>query len=327
MDARERLRGHVLETPCVEAPALAEEAGCARLLLKRDHLQPTGSFKERGAANALALLPPRGRARGAIAASAGNHALGLARHGARLGIPVTLVMPVGAVRAKVQRCRALGAEVVLAGDRFEDAETHARQLAWERGASFIHPFDDEAVIAGQGTMGLEILEQVPDCDVLVVAVGGGGLLAGVATVVKTLRPEVRVVAVEPAAAPCFTAALLAGHPVDAPVLPTFADGLAVARAGSNTTAIAARLVDDVVTVSEDEIAWAMLRLFETDRVAVEGAGATALAAILAGRVGGISGATVVAPVCGANVDASVFARALAVGLARRTEAAIGAEVI
>lgn len=318
--ARERLCGAIRETPCTESPELGAEAG-VRLWLKRDHLQATGSFKERGAANALACLSPAARRRGVVAASAGNHGLGLARHGARLGVPVTLVMPRDAARVKVERCRALGAEVVLEGGSFTEAEAFARELAGRGRRRLVHPFDDPAVMAGQGTLALEVLEQVPELGAIVVPVGGGGLLAGVAVAVKAARPKVRVFAAEAAAAPSFAAAWARRRPVSVPVAPTFADGLAVARVGEATFAAVRGLVDGVVTVSEAEIAWAMLRLFELERTPVEGAGAVALAAVLSGRLARRLGrGPVVVPVCGANVDAATFAAALQLGVAQRNRA-------
>lgn len=278
------------------------------LWLKRDDLQRTGSFKERGARNALLCITLEQRARGVVAASAGNHALGLAYHGAQLGVRVTVVMPVTAPAVKVTRCRGLGAEVVLHGENFEQAQEHARQVAAVTGAAHVHPFDDLNVIAGQGTMALEILEQTPHLDTLVVPVGGGGLLAGIVTVVKALRPDVRVVAVEPANAAGFVAAYLNGGPASAVVASTLADGLAVSRVGELTFALAAPLVDDVVTVTEAELAVAVAALARRAGAVVEGAGAAALAAVLAGKV---TGRTVVLPVCGRNIDARTHERIVA----------------
>lgn len=319
--AARRLRGVVRDTPCVLSPELGVESG-VRLFLKHDHLQATGSFKERGAANALLLLDESRRRRGVVAASAGNHALGLAWHGRRLGVPVTLVMPCRAARVKVERCRSLGAEVVLEGKGFDEAGEVALNLACERNATFVHPFDDPAVIAGQGTMAVEILRQSPDVDAVVVPVGGGGLLAGLATWLKAMRPDVAVIGVEPECAASLSGALSAGACLRVSVAPTFADGLAVAQSGRYALRAARQFVDTVVTVSEAEIAWAMLRLFEAERTAVEGAGATALAAVLAGTLPWLSGKTVVVPIGGCNVDAGMFARALHLGLSRRDEVSL-----
>ncbi len=313
--ARRRLATGLRLTPCLIAPALSEIVGM-ELWLKRDDLQRTGSFKERGARHALLCLTAEQRARGVVAASAGNHALGLAYHGAPLGARVTVVMPATAPAVKITRCRGLGAEVVLHGENFEQAHAHAQQIAAVTGAALVHPFDDLNVIAGQGTMALEILEQTPHLDTLVVPVGGGGLLAGVATVVKSLRPDVRVIAVEPANAAGFVAAYLHGGPAPAALAPTLADGLAVSRVGELTFALAAPLVDDVVTVTESEIAAAVSVLARRAGVVAEGAGATALAAVLAGKLSLRATRTIVLPICGRNIDARTHERAVTEGAAR-----------
>jgi threonine dehydratase len=313
--ARRHLAGGVRLTPCVPAPALGAIAGM-EIRLKREDLQRTGSFKERGARHALLRLGAAARERGVIAASAGNHALGLAFHGAQLGVRVTVVMPAGAPVVKVNRCRGLGAEVVLHGRCFDEAQAHALTLAAATGATPVHPFDDYAVIAGQGTLALEILEQAPELDTLVLPVGGGGLLAGAVTVVKALRPAVRVIGVEPENAAGFLAACVQGGPCRAAVLPTLADGLAVARVGTRTFAQAARLIDDLVTVSEEEIARAIGRLARCAGTVAEGAGAVPLAAVLAGKV---RARRAVLLVSGRNIDARtherVVSRALAAGAA------------
>ncbi|MCX6953178.1 MAG: threonine/serine dehydratase [Verrucomicrobia bacterium] len=305
--ARRRLATGLRLTPCLIAPSLSEIVGM-EIWLKRDDLQRTGSFKERGARHALLCLSPAQRAAGVVAASAGNHALGLAYHGAQLGVRVTVVMPAHAPAVKVNRARGLGAAVVLHGENFEQAHAHAEHLAAATGATLVHPFDDLNVIAGQGTMALEILEQVPHADTLVVPVGGGGLLAGVLTVVKALRPDVRVIAVEPANAAGFVAAYLHGGPAPAALASTLADGLAVSRVGALTFALAAPLVDDVVTVTEAELAAAIALLARRGGVVAEGAGAAAFAAVLAGKV---SARAAVLPICGRNIDARVHERVVA----------------
>lgn len=289
--------------------SISEQMGL-RVWLKRDDLQRTGSFKERGARHALLCLSDFERARGVVAASAGNHALGLAFHGGILGVRVTVVMPVQAPAVKIARCRGLGAEVVLYGQNFEEAQAFALEIARQTGATHVHPFDDLNVMAGQGTMALEILEQVSDLDTLVVPVGGGGLLAGVATVMKALRPAVRVIAVEPENAAGFLAACLHGEPRAAFLAPTLADGLAVATVGEKTFAVAAGLVDDVVTVSESEIAGAISLLARKEGIVAEGAGAVALAAVFAGKV---SGRALVLPVGGRNIDARLHENLVASG--------------
>jgi threonine dehydratase len=305
--ARRRVATGLRVTPSIIAPALSDLTGM-RIWLKRDDLQRTGAFKERGARNALLCLTPEERARGVVAASAGNHALGLAFHGAQLGVPVTVVVPVTAPEVKIARCRALGARVVVQGTSFDAAQAFAAEWAQQTGASLVHPFDDLRVIAGQATMALEFLEQVQQLDTVVVPVGGGGLLAGVATAVKALRPRVRVVGVEPANAAGFLAARRAGRPVRTAVHPTLADGLAVAEVGPTAFPIAARLVDEVVTVTEHEIAVAIAALARTCGAVAEGAGAGALAAVLAGKVAAHS---VMLPVSGRNIDPAVHQRILA----------------
>jgi len=314
--AQARIADGLRLTPCAASASLSELAGI-RLILKRDYEQATGSFKERGARNALLTLGPGERARGVIAASAGNHALGLAYHGRLLGVPVTVVMPKSAPRVKVERCRELGARVLLHGDGFAQTADFAVRLGGEEKRTFVHPFEDEAVIAGQGTLALEVLEQVSDFDAMVVPVGGGGLLAGVATVVKTLRPQVQIIAVEPAHAAGLTVALTAGRPVEVPVSRTLADGLAVSQVGEYTFSLARGLVDRSVTVTEDEIAVALLELAEREGAMVEGAGATALAACLTGKLADLRGKRVVVPLCGRNIDPAVHARALWRGRAAR----------
>ena len=311
--ARERIRGGIYESPCVESIPLSQLTG-ARIWCKLDYLQRTGSFKERGARNALLRLNAEQRRRGVVAASAGNHALGVAYHGSLLGIPVTVVMPRFAPLIKVTNCRALGATIVLHGNDVVEARGHAVELADRGGLAFIHPFDNADVVAGQGTMGLEILEQAPDVEAVVVPVGGGGLIAGIGTVMKARAPQVRVIGVEPEAAASLTAALAAKAPVTVPLSPTLADGLAVSCVGAIPFASDVRVVDRVVTVDEAAIALAILRLIELEKSVVEGAGATPLAAFLAGKLPELSGRKVVLTLCGGNIDTNMLGRVLDVGL-------------
>lgn len=311
--ARTRIAGAVYVSPCPESIPLSEVTGM-RLFCKLENLQRTGSFKERGARNALLLLDDGQKQRGVIAASAGNHALGLAYHGRLLDIPVTVVMPRFAPLVKSNTCRRLGANVVLHGASFLEAKDHARALAAERGFTYIHGYDDPAIIAGQGTMGLEILEQVPDVEAIVIPVGGGGLLAGIALAVKTLRPEVQIFGVEPEGAAKFAAAEAQGCPVQIQCCPTLADGLAVPDIGGNAFPIARDRLDGLVTVSEDEIALAILRIVELEKAIVEGAGATGLAACLAGKLPQLQGKRVVLPFCGGNIDPAILSRVIEKGL-------------
>jgi threonine dehydratase len=311
--ARRRIEDALYLSPCPPSEPLTEATG-SRVFCKLDYLQRTGSFKERGARNALLQLPGDRRWRGVVAASAGNHAQGLAYHGGLLQIPVTVVMPRFAPLIKVAACRRLGADVVLHGESFQEALGLARQMAAERGLTFIPAFDDPHVIAGQGTMGLEIVEQVPDLEAVVVPVGGGGLIAGIALAVKHVRPDAKIYGVEPARAAPFAAALAAGHPVRVEAGPTVADGLAVAEVGALPFALAAPLVEKVVLVSEDELALAMLRIAEMEKGVVEGAGAAPLAALLSGKLPELRGTTVVLPLCGGNVDPLIFCRVIEQGL-------------
>jgi threonine dehydratase len=311
--AGDRIAGRVLRSPCPRSIPLSELVG-ADVFCKLDLLQRTGSFKERGAANALLQLDAAARARGVVAASAGNHALGLSYHGRLLGIPVTVVMPRFAPLVKVATCRRLGARVILEGETFDDARRVAGEIAARDGLDRIHGFDDPRVIAGQGTMGLEILDDLPDIDAIVVPTGGAGLLAGVGVAVKSLRPEIRLVAVETAAAPSFSASLAAGRPVAVPIRPTLADGLAVGRVGDLPFALAAPLVDRVVTVDEAEVSLAVLRLLELEKTVVEGAAATALAAVLGDRCPELAGQRIVLLLCGGNIDLTILDRVIDHGL-------------
>ena len=312
--AHERIRSGIYRSPCPPSVPLSELTG-AEVFCKLDLLQRTGSFKERGARNALLLLDDAQKARGVVAASAGNHALGLAYHGKLLGVPVTVVMPRFAPLVKVATCRRLGARVILEGETFDDARRLAIELAEREGLNRVHGFDDARVIAGQGTMALEILEDVPDVDAIVVPTGGAGLLAGVSIVAKALRPQIRVIAVEPTAAPSFGASLAAGRPVQVPIRPTLADGLAVGRVGDLSFALAAPLVDRVVTVGEDSLSLAVLRLLELEKTVVEGAGAAALAGLLDEGCRDLRGKRVVLLLCGGNIDLTILDRLIDHGLA------------
>ena len=311
--ARARIAGGVYYSPCVESIPLSQLTG-AHVYCKLDYLQRTGSFKERGARNALLLLTAEQRRRGVIAASAGNHAQGIAYHAKLLGIPATVVMPVFAALIKVTNCRQFGASVVLHGADLTEARAHAGELAARDGLTFIHPFDNNDVIAGQGTMGLEIIGQTPDVEAIVVPVGGGGLIAGIGVAVKAKNPAVVIVGVEPERAACFTAALAQGAPTMVTLSPTLADGLAVAQMGAAPFAIAKHVVDRVVTVDEAAIALAILRLVELEKSVVEGAGATPLAAFLGGHLDALKGKKVVLVLAGGNIDSSALGRVIEVGL-------------
>ena len=300
-------------TPCPESIPLSEITG-ARIFCKLDNLQRTGSFKERGARNALLRLPKKQQQRGVIAASAGNHALGLAYHGQLLGIPVTVVMPDYAPLIKVSTCRRLGARVVIQGRDFAEARTGADVLAAREGLAYVHGFDDPDIIAGQGTMALEILEQVKDADAIVAPIGGAGLIAGLAVAAKALRPRLKIIGVESMATASFTAALKAKRPVAIPRRATLADGLAVLKVGGTAFELARPRLDRVVRVSEDWIALAILRMVEMEKIVVEGAAAAPLAALMAGLLPELRGKRVVLAVCGGNIDPSVLSRVIEKGL-------------
>jgi threonine dehydratase len=261
------------------------------------------------------LLPQEARRRGVIAASAGNHALALAYHGRRLGIPVTVVMPVHAPLVKQRRCRELGARVLNHGDNIAEARLRADELVAAEGLAYVNGFNDAAIVAGAGTIGLEILEQVPGADAIVAPIGGAGLVAGLGLAVKSRAPGVRLVGVEPARCASYSAALAAGRPVKVTATATLADGLAVPEVGARSFEIARTRVDEVVTVEEDAIALAILRLAELEKGVVEGAGAAPLAAFLAGRLPSLRGRRVVLVLCGGNIDPLVFSRVIEHGLA------------
>lgn len=314
LDAAERIKGGVQRTPCPPSVPLSLATGC-EIYCKLEHLQRTGSFKERGARNALLNLPEDQKRRGVITASAGNHALGLTYHARLLQIPVTVVMPRFAPLTKVSNCQQMGAEVILEGGNIEEARQHAVKLMERRGLTYINGYDHPDVIAGQGTLGLEILEQVPDVEAIIVPVGGAGLIAGVAVAVKTRKPSVLIIGVEPRRAASFEAARNAGRPVAVTMQPTLADGLAVPCAGENAFNTVHKLVDRHVLVDEHHIARAVLRLIELEKAVVEGAGAASLAPLLAEMLPELRGRKVVLPLCGGNIDTNVLGRIIERGLA------------
>jgi threonine dehydratase len=312
--ARQRLRGAIYETPCPYSHTLSELSGSA-CHLKLENLQMTGSFKERGAANLLLQLDDAERRRGVVAASAGNHGLAVAFHAARLGIPATIVMPTYAPLIKVTSARRSGAEVILHGANYDEAYERARAVEQASGAVVVHPFDDARVVAGQGTLGLELLAQVDDLEAVVVPVGGGGLIAGVALAIKARRPAVRVIGVEAAAMPAMQRSLQARERVRVPAAPTIADGIAVRRVGEVTFDLALKYADEVVTVTEEELANAILLLLEIEKTVVEGAGAAPLAALL-NRSLGLAGRRVALVLSGGNIDVTMVARIITRGLVK-----------
>ena len=312
--ARTRIQDTIRSTPAIYSENLSRECG-ATLFLKLESLNVTGSFKERGALNRILLLTQEERARGVIAASAGNHAQGVAYHAHLRGIRAVICMPEFTPIVKVSATRAWGAEVILAGANFDESLEEARGRQQAEGLTFIHSFDDEAVIAGQGTIGFELLEQVSDLDGIVVPVGGGGLIGGIACAIKECRPRVHVVGVQTAALPSMKAALGAGYPVLLDPATTIADGIAVRQAGSLTLEIAKKYVDDIVLVDDEEIAGAILRLLETQKVLAEGAGAAGVAALLNHKTH-LSGKRVAVIAGGGNIDVTLLARIIERGLVK-----------
>lgn len=312
-EAKKRIKSGIYYSPCPSSIQLSEITN-ARIYCKFDNLQRTGSFKERGARNALLVLGDDQKKTGVVAASAGNHALGLAYHGKLLGIPVTVVMPGSAPLIKITTCQRLGANVVVSGKNFAEARQRADRFCAEQGLTYINGYDDWAIIAGQGTMGLEILDQVPDLDAIMVPIGGGGLIAGIALAVKSLRPAIKIIGVEAEHTASFSAAVRKGHPVPVEMQPTLADGLAVPEAGEHAFSIAKDLIDDLVLVNEDQIALAILRILELEKGVVEGSAAATLAALMAGKVPQLQGKKIVLPFCGGNIDPSILNRVVEHGL-------------
>lgn len=310
--ARERLHDAIYYSPCPHSVMLSALTG-QQVYLKLENLQMTGSFKERGALNRIAMLTPEQATRGVIAASAGNHAQGVAYHATKRGIRAVIVMPLTTPLVKVTATRDFGAEVLLHGANYDESFVEATRLCADQELTFIHPFDDAAVMAGQGTIGLELLEQVPQLDAVVVPIGGGGLISGIACAIKESRPEVRIVGVQTSRLPSMGAAVEAHHPVTIDPATTIADGIAVRRAGDLTLPVVEHYVDEIVTVDEDEIASAILMLLEREKTLAEGAGAVALAALLQHRTS-LHGAHTAVLVCGGNIDVTLLSRIIERGM-------------
>ena len=313
-DARERIHSAIYYSPCAHSHSLSEMGGLP-IYLKLENLQRTGAFKERGALNKLLTLSERERNNGVIAASAGNHAQGVAFHAKCNGISAKIVMPVMTPLVKVNATQGYGATVVLHGNGYDEAYEEACRLAREEHLTFVHPFDDPAVIAGQGTIGLEILEQVPDLEAVVVPIGGGGLISGIACAVKETRPRVRLVGVQAARMPSMLAAHKQTQPTTITINPTIADGIAVRRAGDVTFPLVEKYVDELVSVEEEEIASGILTLLETEKTLAEGAGAAAVAALLH-RKTKLKNRKTVALVGGGNIDVSLLSRIIERGLVK-----------
>ncbi|WP_300716135.1 threonine ammonia-lyase [Hydrogenophaga sp.] len=310
--AAARLSGQVLDTPFVESRTISQLTGC-QVFLKFENLQYTASFKERGACNKLAQLGAEERARGVIAMSAGNHAQGVAYHAQRLGLRAVIVMPRFTPGVKVERTRGFGAEVVLHGDSLDESRTHARELATQEGLVFVHPYDDEDIVAGQGTVALEMLREQPDLDTLVVAIGGGGLIAGMATAAKAIKPGIEVIGVQTERFPAMVNAIKGTH------LPqgtsTIAEGIAVGTPGVITEAIVRQKVDDLLLVDEGDIEQAIVMLLEIEKTLVEGAGAAGLAALIK-HPQRFAGKRVGLVLCGGNIDPMLLASIIERGMVR-----------
>lgn len=310
--ASTRLQGQILQTPCVESRTLSQITGC-QVFLKFENLQYTASFKERGACNKLAQLSADERARGVVAMSAGNHAQGVAYHAQRLGLRAVIVMPRFTPGVKVERTRGFGAEVVLHGDTLEAARAHAYALADSQGLVFVHPYDDEDIIAGQGTIALEMLAEQPELDTLVIAVGGGGLIGGMATAARALKPGLRIIGVQAERFPAMYNAVKGTH------LPqgssTIAEGIAVGTPGTLTQAIVRDKVDDLLLVDEGDIEQAIVMLLEIEKTLVEGAGAAGLAALLK-HPERFAGQKVGLVLCGGNIDPMLLASIIERGMVR-----------
>ena len=311
--ARNKIRRAILRTPTIHSDALSRLTG-KEVFLKLENLQKTGSFKMRGAYYKLSMLTPPMRKLGVVAASAGNHAQGVALASSILGIRSTIVMPEGVSLAKQMATQSYGGEVLLFGQTTDEALGYAKRLVRE-GKTLIHPFDDEQVIAGQGTIGLEILEEIPDVEAILVPVGGGGLISGIATIVKKKKPEVKIMGVQSVHAPSAFYSLKRKEIVETKVSPTLADGIAIRRVGEITFPLIQKGVDEIVTVDEDEIASAILMLMERKRIVAEGAGAVPLAALLSRRLR-MRWRKIVLVISGGNIDVNLLDRIIEKGLAQ-----------
>jgi threonine dehydratase len=314
LQARERIRQFIYNSPCRHSVELSQMTGQATFL-KLDNVQRTGAFKERGALNKILTLSDEEKRRGVVAASAGNHAQAVAYHACARGIRTQIVMPLMTPLVKVAATKGFGAEVVLHGANYDEAYSYALESCATQGMTFLHPFDDVEVINGQGSIGLELLEQVPDLEAVVVPIGGGGLISGVASAIKESNSRVRVVGVQTERLPSMLRATEAGHPVTIPASATVADGIAVRRAGDVTLPLVERYVDEIVTVDEEEIANAILVLLEKEKTLAEGAGAVAIASLLQHKTS-LGHQRTAALVCGGNIDVSLLAKIIERGLAK-----------
>ncbi len=312
--ARERINGFIYCSPCAHSEEISLLTG-QQVYLKLDNLQRTGAFKERGALNRILTLSEEERQRGLIAASAGNHAQAVAYHASQRGIRSVIVMPMMTPLVKVSATRGFGAEVILFGANYDEACAKALELCQKEGLTFLHPFDDTAVINGQGTIGLEMMDQVPGLEAVVIPIGGGGLISGVACAIKESNPAIRVIGVQTERLPSMLRAIQGGAPVTLPAEATIADGIAVRRAGDVTFPLVKQYVDEIVTVDEEEIAKAIMVLLEREKMLAEGAGAAALASLLQKKTSLKKERTAVL-VCGGNIDVSLLSKIIERGLVK-----------
>jgi threonine dehydratase len=312
--ARERVRDHLVMTPLAHSEYFSQLTG-NRISFKLENLQMTGSFKERGAVNRLLTLTPEERARGVITSSAGNHAQAVAYHAARQGVRSVIYMPLTTPLVKVQNTRSHGAEVVLIGENFDDTYDAAVERCRKDNLVFVHAFNDDDVIAGQGTLGLELIEQNPYLDAVVIPIGGGGLIGGTALALKETNPKIKVIGVQTARVPSMKVAIAERKPVRLPGATTIAEGIAVRAAGEKTLPLVEKYVDTIVTVEEEEIANAILLLLEREKTVAEGAGAAGVAALVQ-RKTGLQGKRVAVVVCGGNIDVNFLSRIIEHGLAK-----------
>lgn len=310
--AEQRIRGDIYLSPCQHSAELSAKTG-QQVYLKLDNLQRTGAFKERGALNKILLLGEEEKKRGVIAASAGNHGQAVAYHATRHGIQAQIVMPLMTPLVKIAATQGFGAKVILHGANYDEAYEEALRLCQEEKLTFLHPFDDADIINGQGTIGLELLQQVPGLEAAVVPIGGGGLISGVACALKETNPKIRVIGVQTERLPSMIRATEFGKPVVVPADATIADGIAVRRAGDRTLPLVQRYVDELVAVDEEEIANAILVLLEKEKTLAEGAGAVALAALLQKKTK-LNGQKTAVLVCGGNIDVNLLARIIERGL-------------
>lgn len=309
--AQQNLKGVARMTPLISAPKIGENVS-----IKAENLQLTGSFKLRGAYNKISSLTPEEKQKGVIACSAGNHAQGVALSATKNGIHSTICIPAGAPLSKVEATRGFGGDVVLVPGVYDDAYAKAVELTNEKGYTFVHPFNDEKVIAGQGTIGLEILEQEPHVDAVFVAIGGGGLASGVACAIKSMKPDCKVYGVQAAGAPSMYDSINKGEIIELPSVSTIADGIAVKKPGDLTFEMCQKYLDGVVTVSEDEIATAILTLMEGQKTVAEGAGAASVAAVMFDKVPEVKGKNIVCVISGGNIDVSILSRVITKGLTK-----------